>query len=157
VSGNSADFYGGGIYSRGPLSISSSVVSGNAAGYYGGGLYAETGSTLAAANLTLSGNSAAVGGGISNHDGTVSIEGSTIVGNSAGNAHGGSGGGIHNGGLGGSITVDDSTIAYNTASDQGGALYIELLHLHVRRNRFSRTQPFRRRVLFCLADAARRR
>jgi Chlamydia polymorphic membrane protein (Chlamydia_PMP) repeat len=132
-------------------------VSGNSADFYGGGLYAETGSTLAAANLTLSGNLAAVGGGISNHDGTVSIEGSTIVGNSAGNAHGGSGGGIHNGGLGGSITVDDSTIAYNTASVQGGALYIELLHLHVRRNRFSRTQPFRRRVLFCLADAARRR
>jgi predicted outer membrane repeat protein len=63
------------------------------------------------------------GGGIANHDGMLRLTTSTITGNAA-NGPDWSGGGIFSGGLGGSVDIASSTVAYNTASGQGGALYI---------------------------------
>jgi hypothetical protein len=117
-----ADF-GGGIYNQGILTLINSVVSDNTALYYGGGVYNESGGQVTISNSVVSGNSSPVGGGITNHDGTLLVTTSTITGNLANGADG-SGGGIFSGGLGGSVDVTNSTVAYNTASGQGGAIYI---------------------------------
>jgi len=105
------------------LTLTNSIVSGNAASFYGGGIYNETAARMTIGNSVVSGNSAPVGGGIANHDGTLSLSSSTVSGNS-GNGMYGSGGGIFNGGLGGSVDVTTSTVSYNSASGQGGGIYI---------------------------------
>ena len=133
ISGNSAFYSGGGIFSGfSGLNIVNSTISGNATGDpdygYGGGI--ATGGPVQITNSTISGNSAAnSGGGIY---GGATVENSTVSGNSAGT----SGGGIYNtsslvvrnvilnaGASGENIFNDGGTVTsqgYNLSSDDGG-------------------------------------
>jgi hypothetical protein len=115
---------GGGIFNGGRLTLTNAVIAENVATYYGGGLYSESGSTLTVINSVVSGNSASVGGGVMNHDGAVSLSTTTLAGNLAAGCCGGSGGGLYNGGLGGTVHIADSTITDNVASAQGGAVHM---------------------------------
>jgi nitrous oxidase accessory protein NosD len=56
VTNNTAMFFGGGIFNRGPLAITDSTISNNAAGSDGGGIYSISGS-INLANVTFGGNS----------------------------------------------------------------------------------------------------
>jgi hypothetical protein len=128
---------GGGIANNsGTVSLTDSTVSGNSALYAGGGIFSSglsgesiltlTGSTVSN-NKTgdLIGGVLDIGGGIVNIDGTLLIVGSTVSGNSATR-----GGGIYNKGgaitpLGGNLTVSSSTIAVNTALVTADGLLVD--------------------------------
>src|ERR1043166_6264298 len=131
LSGNTASFWGGGIYNDGSssgsatLTLSNSTLSGNSAANYGGGIlnYGIFGSaTVTINNSTLSGNSANYGGGIFNFgysgSATLTLNNSTLSGNSAANYDGG----IYNFGLDGSatLTLTNSTLSGNSAGSGGG-------------------------------------
>jgi len=105
---------GGGIYSRGTVTVTNSTLSGNSA-IHGGGIINY--GTLTVTNSTLSGNSASQkGGGILNA-GTLTVTNSTLASNSAGD----DGGGIRNYN-GSTLTVTNSTLASNSAGDLGGGI-----------------------------------
>ena len=84
ISGNTADFAGGGIYNLEALdnlTLQNSTVSNNQA-QYGGGISNSGIATVS--NSTVSGNSATIsGGGIDNYEGSVDLENSTVSNNSA--------------------------------------------------------------------------
>jgi len=137
ISGNQASTFGGGISSSGcVLSIARALISGNTAATDGGGLriadnygYAKT---IDISDSTLSANTATTGhgGGISidsDANNTVTLTNVTLSGN---HATFGTGGGIYSdvgyktplpNGVG-SLTIESSTIAGNTAYDTGGVL-----------------------------------
>lgn len=85
---------GGGVFSRGTVTLFNTIVSGNEAYWFGGGISNEAGS-LTLINSTVSGNSVkatgGAGGGIENHEGDVEMVASTVANNRAL-----LGGGIHN-------------------------------------------------------------
>jgi hypothetical protein len=146
LSGNSARF-GGGILNGGTLTLTQSTLSGNSADFDGGGI--TNFEMLTLTNSTLSGNSARFGGGIHNR-GTLTLDRSTLSGNAAARF---SGGGIYNEGtltltqstlsgnsavygggifsftssitdtISSSTTLINCTLAGNTATDRGGAIY----------------------------------
>ncbi|MEB3336634.1 MAG: CHAT domain-containing protein, partial [Leptolyngbyaceae bacterium] len=106
---------GGGIYNRGTLTLTSSIVSGNTASDRGGGIANRYSGTITLTDSTVIGNSASRnGGGISNY-GTLTLSNSTVSGNST-FQHGG---GISNYG---SVTLSNSTVSGNSASDHGGGI-----------------------------------
>jgi predicted outer membrane repeat protein len=112
ISGNSASD-GGGIYSRGMLTILNSTISDN----NGGGIYTRD-SNLKVIDSTISGNSKdGVGGGIHSRYSSVMISGSTISGNTATYSSGG--GGIYSNGA---LYVIDSTISDNSTGGRGGGI-----------------------------------
>ena len=84
--GNSSE--GGGIRTSESLTITDSTISGNSAGFRGGGIYSVNGNTTIV-NSTISGNSSSVGGGIYSYRETINITNSTISGNSVGGRGGG--------------------------------------------------------------------
>jgi predicted outer membrane repeat protein len=84
----------------------------------GGGIYNDHAS-LALDNVTLTGNAADSGGAIYNDHGTVELTNSTVDGNFA--PRGGDGAGITT--VGGSLTVNASTITNNLYADRGGGIY----------------------------------
>ncbi len=151
ISDNSADTWGGGVYNTySPLTIANSTISGNsssgvgAAGGGGGGIYNyQEGLTIT--NSTISGNSSSVdGGGINNANGNLTIFSSTVSGNNSGAIR--NGGGIFSNGTlsltsttvtgnfanqggginvsGGTLTIDNSIIALNTATLSFPDLYV---------------------------------
>jgi CSLREA domain-containing protein len=106
---------GGGIYNRGTLAVTNSVVTANLTSSMGGGIY-STG-TLTVTNSTISGNSANgsssnLGGGIYN-SGTLTVRNSTF----SGNTTPGLGGGISSTGT---LTITRSTFSGNSALHGGG-------------------------------------
>lgn len=124
---------GGGLYAHGgttdgrslTIVIRDSQITGNYAYNDGGGLYVRQ-ATLQVDHSTISNNVAyyaSSGGGVAiKRDATVTINSSTISGNRAGqggaiSAHGG-------GDTVTSLTVFDTVISDNTASVQGGGLYV---------------------------------
>jgi hypothetical protein len=116
ISGNSADYDGGGIANSAGLTVSNSTISGNSASY-GGGI--SGGGTII--NSTLSGNSADYGAGIWCRGGT--IINSTLSGNSADV----DGGGVYNT-RGGQLwpvllSIENSTVSGNSATGNGGSIY----------------------------------
>ena len=119
ITGNRADFKGGGIYSQsGSLSIINSDIANNQSNTYGGGIYAHS-SNVSITNSTISANSASnKGGGIYSYSSNVSITNSTISNNIATNE----GGGIFDRDRGNTEIVN-STIANNSAGNNGGAVY----------------------------------
>ena len=69
--GNTAAYYGGGMYSNGTIAITNSIFAGNSSGT-GGGFYGVDGSITTIANCTFYKNSATVsGGGISDQSGMI--------------------------------------------------------------------------------------
>ena len=112
ITGGSTEENGGGIYSRGPLTVTNCVLSGNSA-ENGGGIYSDQ-TTLAVANSTLSNNSAVVnGGGFYNYDSTVTLANSTLSSNAAEEY----GGGACNRGR---LTAINSAFSGNSAESGGG-------------------------------------
>jgi len=125
ITGNEAEFYGGGIAfydSTGSLVISGSLITDNLAVQGGGGLYVNSDGAVTISGTTISGNiSEDEGGGVHFYDTDLTIESSTISGNVA---EGGGGGGVYvDNGSGYSFTMRNSTVSGNTASDYGGGLY----------------------------------
>jgi len=114
---------GGGIWqSTGKLYVSYSTISGNTANYFGGGISTYKSQLISVFNSTVSGNTAtnADGGGINiNTVDSAIFNNSTISGNTAGD----DGGGIFGSGIG-LFTVRNSTVAFNTAADVGGGIYV---------------------------------
>ncbi|MDX2077623.1 MAG: choice-of-anchor Q domain-containing protein [bacterium] len=113
---------GGGIFSRGQLTIDNSIFSGNVAGGsfgLGGAIViVETPATLTVTNSTFTGNSAInnFGGAIQVTRGTASLTGNTFSNNTARN-----GGGLM--AEGGTITLINNTFSGNTATLSGGGIY----------------------------------
>lgn len=96
----------------GGLTITNGSTSGN-----GGGILAGSDTTLIVSNSTISSNTGSFGGGIENKKGLVlSISDSLITGNQAR-----SGGGID---AYGSIEILNSVISNNTATEQGGGVFV---------------------------------
>jgi hypothetical protein len=114
------DYDGGGIYNWGTLTLNQCTLTGNtasrSAGCSGGGIYNN--GTMTLNQCTLAGNTASKdGGGICNNsDATLTVNNSTLAGNLASYY----GGGIRNGS--GTLTLQNSTLANNTASEGGGIL-----------------------------------
>ena len=135
---NFSSLDGGGIYNNnGSLTVSDAVFSGNSSLYYGGGICNFEG-TLTLTGSTFLENSGIGGGGICNFEGTLTLTDSTLSKNSNVGIYNhkgsltlinstlsentaGSGGGIYNNG--GVVTITTSIFVYNTASDEGGAIY----------------------------------
>jgi predicted outer membrane repeat protein len=121
VSDNTA-IYGGGIWNQGTLTVTNSTVSGNTAsvvGGGGGGILSYSG-TSAITNSTVSGNTASVnGGGIYNYSSALTVTRSLVSDNGAPN-----GGGIFNYNQApGTLTLINSSINKNTATEGGGGIY----------------------------------
>jgi hypothetical protein len=112
---------GGGIWNDGTLTVTGSTLSGNDGSERGGGIENDAGGTLTLIACILRDNTARVdGGGISNETGCVLIiRNSTLSGNVA--SSGASGGGIGN--RGGMLTMIDSSLSDNTASNSGGGIW----------------------------------
>ncbi|MDP1546375.1 MAG: Ig-like domain-containing protein [Anaerolineales bacterium] len=120
-SGNTATYFGGGIYNAGStVSISNSTFSGNqSTANSGGGIYNSTGS-LTITDSTFSSNMATAGGGsIYNNTGSgaVSVTGTTFSGNQAN-----SGAGIH--ATNGVISISNSTFSNNSVTNDAGGIYV---------------------------------
>ncbi len=109
--------YGGGLYNRGPATLTNCTVSGNSAFSVGAGLFNNRGpATLT--NCIVSGNSTNfLGGGLDNSGGPATLTNCTLSGNSAGK-----GGGLYNGlyNLIGPATLTNTIVAGNTTSPNGG-------------------------------------
>ena len=133
---------GGGIRNNGRLWLTSSSVSGNTADYNGGGIYNDWASESILVDSTVSGNSAGNGAGIMNYR-TLTLSGSSVSGNTAmwdgggiwsssdtqvalidsmvsGNTSEWAGGGVHSGGR---LMVTNSSVSGNTAVGGGGGIH----------------------------------
>jgi len=98
--------YGGGISNRGSLRASDSSIAGNSGGAGGGGV----------ANFNMSGGAAGIEG-TTTTPGTASLSNTQIAGNTA--AYGG---GIIQ--LGGNLTIVGGLVDFNTASVDGGGIFL---------------------------------
>lgn len=142
---NSAN-YGGGIYQdgSGQVNISDSIIERNQAGTQGGGLYI-TGDVTLTDTLVLTNTSGSFGGGISVWTGDLFLIGGTFANNRAGGNGGGAnvnssiyitgtqfisntttqyGGGILQWNVGAPITISNARFERNSASSQGGAIWM---------------------------------
>lgn len=116
---------GGGILNAGMLMLDGCVVtnnltSGAAGSGAGAGIANLPGATLTLEFSTVSNNfvsTSGSGGGIHNNDGVVIVTNSNVIGNRAV-----LNGGIANIGASSQVTIDDSTIAGNTASNSAGGI-----------------------------------
>lgn len=132
VKQNHSSQSGGGVYSvAAGLTITRSTISGNDSTIAGGGVALGAGSGPVAGSLdasTVSGNTAYIGAGVA-ADGsdpggfpnppTLALLNSTIAGNNvSGNGVGGGASAVN----GGTVTLDNSTVAYNSAP-LGGGIY----------------------------------
>jgi fibronectin-binding autotransporter adhesin len=117
-SGNAAVLYGGAIYNNGGvLSVSNSTFTGNTAQYGLGGAIDNSG-TATISSSTFTGGEAYQGGAIDNKAGTLSITNSTLEQNT-----GTLGGAIFNNAT---ATITDSTIANDSTSFDGGGIANDL-------------------------------
>jgi predicted outer membrane repeat protein len=118
LSGNSAFYNGGGVYSDGVLTVNHSLIAGNSSLFgRGGGIGSEVGVGLTVKDSTISNNSAIIGGGIYDSYGPLTLDHDTLAGNSATY-----GGGIFD--YAATLTIDHSTISDNTAAYGGGVYAI---------------------------------
>jgi hypothetical protein len=119
ITGNSAtgqQWGGGGIHNSGTLTINTSTISNNSAGYYGGGVMVHFGTTTINKS-TVTANLGGYGGGIADFNGALVVNRSTVSANQAG-----FGGGIFDNLYATLVTVSNSTISGNSASDAGGGI-----------------------------------
>ncbi len=118
LSGNTAAFFGAGIYNANgaKLTVASSSISGNISNGDGGGIYnADTATAVAITDSTISDNSAKNSGGGLN--GLFNLNNTTISANHATDAVNGNGGGVFGGGVWTNVTIVDNT----SANGAGGA------------------------------------
>jgi hypothetical protein len=121
ISGNSAT-NGGGVFSKlGPFSMANVILSGNTASQQGGGCFNYY-PTMSMTNVTVSGNTAGQSGGGLLSEGIAQLTNCTFSGNSA---PVGAGVSILASDLNltNSLTLTNSTLSGNTATQQGGGLY----------------------------------
>jgi hypothetical protein len=127
ITGNLGSDLGGGLYfdrclGDAALTIQDSVIATNVTNDSGGGgVWFDEGATMLVVNSTIAGNQADDGGGGITFDdgGQLIIRNSTIAGNKA--QHG-SGAGLYlSGNVSTGVTITNSTIANNTATDSGDA------------------------------------
>ncbi|MGI8694654.1 MAG: beta strand repeat-containing protein, partial [Geodermatophilaceae bacterium] len=115
---------GGGYRSTGTLVISNSQINGNTvfgAGASGGGIINDVG-TLRLSNSGLDANAATrAGGAIEANLGTTSLDRVSLSNNATGPTPG-NGGGLHLTGTG-SVSVTNSAVTGNTATEEGGGLW----------------------------------
>jgi hypothetical protein len=134
VTNNTAANNGGGMKIYGATTLTNSTISGNSTANNGGGIYDSSGYTgvpltlLKLQGTTLSGNSVtngagSRGGGIFSVYGDLYFINSTIYGNSAPNGFG-YGGGVYVRKNNSPITMQQTTVASNTANTRGGGLMI---------------------------------
>ncbi len=123
-SGNLAQNIGGGIYNgRGSsVSVNNSRFSSSNSGL-AGGIYNDPAATATVNNSQFIDNRTSYGGGIVNH-GTFTLTGSIVSRNSVSGGFLSNGGGIYNGSAG-NITINNTTIASNSATVFGGGVYNE--------------------------------
>lgn len=127
---NTANGVGGALDLRASATIRNSVISGNVA-FGGGGIFASTSGAVTLEGCTISENEAIGsasgedlgGGGILSQGAPLVLRNVTVSGNTAAAEAGYGGGGI--GVLGGSATITNSTIAFNslTGGGMGGGLF----------------------------------
>lgn len=125
ISGGHA-YSGGGIHADDvDLAVDHCVVTGNSANYYGGGIWAEGDYSLTVLDSVISNNTAEVGGGLGTNGSVLAIERSTIEGNSATGTgdYGGGGIYIHNDNDH-ALTLDASTVSGNSSGTNGGGIFI---------------------------------
>lgn len=121
VYSNTTSNMGGGLLILGHVDVTGNTIRGNSA-YSGGGMVATAQGTIA--NNLITCNSAQIGGGIRtvNAMGLV-IERNRVIGNHATN---GAGGGMNLwGGFFMDLSLDGNQVLSNTASTQGGGIYLE--------------------------------
>ena len=115
---------GGGIVSRGTLSLVDSTIRENVAGSNGGGILNTGGGVLTLTRSTVDGNTALTAGGILNDGGSLTLTASTVSGNRAtgDTPNTGPGGGILNSTV---LTLINSTVSGNTAGPghTGGGIF----------------------------------
>jgi predicted outer membrane repeat protein len=128
ISGNTAKGNGGGLHVGGTLTMTGSRVTDNTANNNGGGMKIYAGTTLT--NSTVSGNAAPNGGGgIYDAAGyhvpqaLLTLNGTTLNGNRVTNSGGARGGAIFT--RYGNLSFLNSTIAGNSATLYGGAIYVK--------------------------------
>ena len=102
------------------LIMDNSIVRGNSAGRRGGGITGAAQSDYTITNSTISGNSALQGGGLAARGAEGSMSNSTIANNVAE-----IGGGVYIQNINKVNSFDSVTLANNTATDQGGGLYVK--------------------------------
>jgi hypothetical protein len=119
ISNNSSSGQGGGLYSLASnLTLNNSAITDNTARVRGGGIYHNPPGTVILTNTTVSGNSTIPpweGGGIyhTGNDSILYLNSSTVTNNQAGD-----GGGIYSGGgVGSSVTVQNTILAGNVPTD----------------------------------------
>src|SRR5262249_35281170 len=123
VQSNTGFWSAGGIYNTGMMTITGSTISDNqtgSPGHFGGsGGGIINGGTMTIQDSTINGNTAfggdlqgGEGGGISGNNNTITN--STIAGNSA----------LHGGGVAGGGNIAHTTFSNNSASRDGGAIYL---------------------------------
>jgi predicted outer membrane repeat protein len=134
-SGNSA-LQGGGAISNfdSPMTLTHVTISGNT-GRSGGGIHNNNDeSELRLSHCTVTGNTASNntaseghGGGIYNHSGTLTLDTTTVSDNRAmgGTTTKGSGGGIYYNDHDHPLTLTNSIISDNTASEHGGGIFVD--------------------------------
>ena len=110
-----AGLYGGGIYTTRPLTLTDTTISGNSATSLGGGV-SFSASTAVLTNVTLSGNEASSGAGFYAPSGAITMTNSTVSGNTASSNYGG----IYVTSAAASITLINSTVAYNGRTNAAG-------------------------------------
>ncbi len=115
---------GGAFRSTATLVITNSEINGNTVFGSGasGGAVVNTGGTLSISDSSLRGNSATrAGGAIEADAGTTTLDGVSLTNNVTGPTPG-NGGGLHLTGAG-DVTVTDSSVTGNAASEEGGGLW----------------------------------
>lgn len=116
---------GGAFRSTGTLTVTNSRINGNTAfgtGASGGGAIINTSGTLRVSNASMDGNSATrAGGAIEANASTTSLDRVRLTNNDTGPTPG-NGGGLHLTGTG-SVSVSNSSVMGNTASEEGGGLW----------------------------------
>ena len=119
IQDNQAFRTGGGIFSAGQITLTQSILSSNQSsriGDGGGGLY-SSGRTMIRGTTIVSNTSGDFGGGL-RLSGSVFIYDSQILNNTAGRG----GGGIYTYDFWGNSLIEDTTISYNEADDEGGGI-----------------------------------
>ncbi len=141
---------GGGVFARGTVTISGATISGNKAeGSLGGGIYTESDQITVQSSASITGNKAVDGAGLYAASGNITIQGNSTL---TSNVASGNGGGIYaNGGTvnvsattataeilksntaangggiyanGGTVNFSNGVISSNSASGNGGGIYI---------------------------------